>query len=398
LGQYTGIDPLIFRIVLVVLAVFGGSGVVLYALGWLFIPAEGETDSEAERLVRGRGTLRVIAAAALAVVALIIFGQIFAGGPGPGFGGAVALAVVGVAAYFILRSDDRMSRSGDRPDAPGSPAPPGTSPPVASGTYGQTLGTAYAAGAPSSAPSGPHGDTTAPLPPYYPPPPPGPLLPDPAPTPPPRPRRERSLLGRITVSVVLLVIGVLLAVRAASSDPAPFTVVPAAALALVGLGLLVGAFYGRSRWLILLGVVLALATGAAAASESVGKEGIGVRTWAPSSIGEVQPEYRLGIGDATLDLSAVSVPAGERVVVEVAVDVGELDVLVPHEPTIDIESDTESVEASGQRTPTGSGSSSPDRIATSGRATAQRGPSTSTFGWLGHPEGSRHMEARDVTP
>jgi hypothetical protein len=225
------------------------------------------------------------------------------------------------------------------------------------------------------------------------------LLPDPAPTPPPRPRRERSLLGRITVSVVLLVIGVLLAVRAASSDPAPFTVVPAAALALVGLGLLVGAFYGRSRWLILLGVVLALATGAAAASESVGKEGIGVRTWAPSSIGEVQPEYRLGIGDATLDLSAVSVPAGERVVVEVAVDVGELDVLVPQEPTIDIESDTESggsiwtADADGFRQL----ESGQDRYFRTGDSSAGTIDLDLRVG-LGTLRVHETMEARDVTP
>lgn len=348
LGQYTGIDPLIFRIALVVLAVFGGSGLVLYGLGWLFIPAEGQAESEAERLVRGRGTLRVIAAGALAVLGLLVFGQVFASGPGPGLAGVVVLAVIGVAAYLVLRSDH------PKPPAAGWVAgSPGflSGAPAGSGTYGQTPGTAYtpAAGGPSSATEPPsaatapaYGDPTAPLPPYYPPPPQGPLMAEPPIPPPPRPRRARSLLGRLTLSATLLVVGVLLAIRAADSDPAPVTVVPAAALATVGIGLLVGAFYGRSRWLILLGVVLAIATGVAAASEEVGDRGIGVRTWAPQSVLEVLPEYRLGIGEATLDLSGVSVPAGERLVVEAAVDVGELIVLLPPDAAVDIETHTES--------------------------------------------------------
>ena len=42
LGRYAGIDPLIFRILFVVLAVFGGSGLLLYALGWLLVPEDGE--------------------------------------------------------------------------------------------------------------------------------------------------------------------------------------------------------------------------------------------------------------------------------------------------------------------------------------------------------------------
>ena len=51
LGRYFDIDPLIFRVVLVVLAVFGGSGLLLYAIGWLLIPEEGESRSPAERLL-----------------------------------------------------------------------------------------------------------------------------------------------------------------------------------------------------------------------------------------------------------------------------------------------------------------------------------------------------------
>ncbi len=44
LGAYLGIDPVLLRIAFVVLAIGGGSGVLLYILGWVLIPeaAEGE--------------------------------------------------------------------------------------------------------------------------------------------------------------------------------------------------------------------------------------------------------------------------------------------------------------------------------------------------------------------
>src|SRR6516165_4843792 len=45
LGEYFGIDPVIIRILVVVLTIFGGSGLLLYAAGWLLIPDEGEEHS-----------------------------------------------------------------------------------------------------------------------------------------------------------------------------------------------------------------------------------------------------------------------------------------------------------------------------------------------------------------
>jgi phage shock protein C len=42
LGRYLGVDPVIIRIGLVLLAVFGGSGVLLYLIGLVVIPEEAE--------------------------------------------------------------------------------------------------------------------------------------------------------------------------------------------------------------------------------------------------------------------------------------------------------------------------------------------------------------------
>jgi phage shock protein C len=51
LGRYLGVDPVIIRIGLVLLAVFGGSGVLLYLIGLVVIPeeAEGEVTGPAAR-------------------------------------------------------------------------------------------------------------------------------------------------------------------------------------------------------------------------------------------------------------------------------------------------------------------------------------------------------------
>ena len=38
LGRYFGIDPVVFRIAFVVLTLAGGSGSLLYLVGWLMIP------------------------------------------------------------------------------------------------------------------------------------------------------------------------------------------------------------------------------------------------------------------------------------------------------------------------------------------------------------------------
>ena len=45
LARYLGVDVAWIRIGFVVLALFGGSGVLLYLIGWLAIPQEGEDDS-----------------------------------------------------------------------------------------------------------------------------------------------------------------------------------------------------------------------------------------------------------------------------------------------------------------------------------------------------------------
>ena len=40
LGEHFGIDPVIIRIIMVILVFTGGPGIILYLLFWLFIPRQ----------------------------------------------------------------------------------------------------------------------------------------------------------------------------------------------------------------------------------------------------------------------------------------------------------------------------------------------------------------------
>jgi phage shock protein C len=51
LAKYFNLDPVIFRILFVLLA-FTGAGIPIYLIAWLIIPAEGEPESIGDSLVR----------------------------------------------------------------------------------------------------------------------------------------------------------------------------------------------------------------------------------------------------------------------------------------------------------------------------------------------------------
>jgi phage shock protein PspC (stress-responsive transcriptional regulator)/predicted membrane protein len=329
LGRYFNVDPLIFRVVLVTLAIFGGSGLLLYAVGWLLVPEEGDNESEVSRLVNGRATTKIIGGVLLAVVGLIAVGN-FAR-TSFGFGGFAALVAIAIAVYLFSRSDDRPLVA---PRKAPAPTPPAFSAPAAPGAYGQTTGTAYAPAAPAAAP-------TQPI--VYPPP-----VAPPAPTPPPRP--PRSPLGKVTLSLALVAAGALVAWNLATTHDVPAEIVLAVCLAVVGLGLVVGGFAGRARRLIFVGALLVIATTAAGVSHVGLRGGIGDRSWAPRSVAAVHDTYRLGIGQARLDLSQVQFAPGETVTVAFRQGVGDLLIVVPAQVPIDVVTD---VSAGAIRMPSG---------------------------------------------
>ncbi|MFG2048347.1 PspC domain-containing protein [Micromonospora sp. NPDC048935] len=175
-------------------------------------------------------------------------------------------------------------------------------------------------------PFAPHGPYASPAPAASPPPKP--------PKPPKRPK-ERSPLGAVTFSLIFLALGVValldlldvFAISAASYF--------AAALATIGLGLLVGTWFGRARWLIALGLVTAAALGTATVADSYDRiRGVdGAVTWAPTDYRDLADRYENSFGDAVLDLRGIDFAKRDSQVT-VAINFGKATVVVP--PNVDV--------------------------------------------------------------
>jgi phage shock protein PspC (stress-responsive transcriptional regulator) len=323
LGRYTGVDPVVFRITLAVLAVFGGAGLVLYAIGWLLIPDDTATQSEAQRLVRGRGAVFTLFAFGIGVLGVIALGAMVGHGwPGPFPAIILAAAIGALIVYRHGYGEPSPSPQQQRGTAGGAPLgpPPGYSasstteaPQAAPTTTGPTY-TAPSYTAPSyTAPGDEHDE---------------PWLSPPPPPPAPAPRRPPSFLGPIGFSLGLVVAGVLLAIGASGAFDISAQGIFAAALLTVGLVLIAGAWFGRSRALIAWGAVLTAALVLAAAANVPLRGGIGNRHDTPISATDLQSSYHLGVGNQMLDLAQLELNGATRHVAA-TVGIGDLDVAVP---------------------------------------------------------------------
>ena len=162
-------------------------------------------------------------------------------------------------------------------------------------------------------------------------------------TPPPAPERSRSILGRATVGLTLVTVGVLWTLRLAGVLAVTAGQLLAAALLVVGLGLLVGAFVGRGRGLIWLGVVLlplvlvAQIPGASWVSAvpivSTDSTAAGELSLTPTEFDDLQSPYEMGAGSIRLDLTELPFD-GESVDLEVSVGAGEIRIIVPDDVTV----------------------------------------------------------------
>jgi phage shock protein PspC (stress-responsive transcriptional regulator) len=295
LGRTTDVDPVIYRVLFVVLTIFGGLGVLIYALGWLFIPDESSGVSEAERLLhRRRHWHRPRLLALIVSIAVVIWLTSVVHG---GHNLAVSIVVIALLGYLVLRDRGAVATV---PHAEAPTEPLGDAPaPDAPGSW-------WAATQHPTPPEPPR----APLP----------------------PRTPGSRLGWITLSVALVVAGALIAAREAGVHHLSVTNILAATVIVIGCGLLVGSVVGRARWLVLPGGALAVALLALTGIGVPIDGGIGDRTWHPTNV--VARSYHLGIGHAVLDLRDVPLDTSGPTYIDASVALGELKVLVPDRVTV----------------------------------------------------------------
>ncbi len=127
LGRHFDLDPVVFRVATGVLAVAGGIGLIFYGFAWLLLPAEGEEETEARRLLSGRVGGSSLTAVLMALVGCGLFlTMLGANRDAVGFAILLVFAVSGAAVWSQRRSAAAAWPScGDSP--PGSSA--GSSPP-----------------------------------------------------------------------------------------------------------------------------------------------------------------------------------------------------------------------------------------------------------------------------
>ena len=316
LAAYLGVEPLWIRVAFVLISIPGGLGVLLYLLGWVLIPEEGEQAAIGEGLLEHLRRAPTWVAIALFVLAGIVFFD-RPWGP-PAFWAA---ALIGVGIWLYRNDSHRQPPVGGPPVGP----PAGGTPP--------TEGTPPTGNPPAfDAPPPPSYQAAA-----------GAAYPSPAayaarPVAVPRTRRPRSFLGRYTAAVVLVVLGLTAALDNIGAITVPARVYPALALLVVGAGLIVGAFWGRSRALILAGLLILPVAAAASLVRVPLRGGTGQRVYAPATLQTVAPEYRLAAGQIHLDLTQL--PWASTVQTRIRVAAGDIEVVVPSDVTVDFRGHT----------------------------------------------------------
>jgi hypothetical protein len=141
-------------------------------------------------------------------------------------------------------------------------------------------------------------------------------------------------LTRLVLSLALVAFGAVVLVDVAGAR-VPASVYFAVPLTVVGGGLVIGAWYGRARRLIAFGAVLGVLLAITAGLEGTRLTGHRQTVnWRPAGVQQLDPGYRLDVGNAELDLSALDF-AGRTESVAVHVSVGNLRIVLP--PNVDVE-------------------------------------------------------------
>ncbi|WP_162599941.1 PspC domain-containing protein [Nocardioides solisilvae] len=299
LARHLDVDPLVLRIAFVVLAFFGGAGLVLYGALWLLLPEDGADRAPLHLDERSRG-LAVVGAGVLAALLLLGDSWNLYWFPWP-------LALLALAVWFFFFRDGAGN-------APVPPAPPT----YAGSTSVDPVDPAGRAEAAPVAPPGSYAATYVRTP----------LPPRPPLTRPRDPRRRGPRLFWFTCALVVLALGVLGTVDLAGA-PVTDSAYPALALGIVAVLLVVGAFWGRAGGLVALGLLASAVMAGSLATEEFRGEHLAV---VPDTAAQVQADYEMGAGELVLDLREVAdLDALDGRRVHVSGGVGRIEVLLPEE-------------------------------------------------------------------
>lgn len=313
LGRHYDLDPVIFRVVLAVLAVAGGLGLMAYGFAWLLIPLDGEDENEGRRLLSGRVEGPALTAVLCALVGSGLLLSMLDDPDVVSFSVVVLAALAGAAHWAQRRRraeqegpvDAAVQAVADGPArVPGhGGAPPETQAPPAPGTTSWWQ---------------------------------EPLTKD---GPSVRRFQGRDRRGGIGGWILLLATAACTAGVLASWQSWPLgrslEIGLACALTVCGLGLAISARYGRTGagTIVMALLTCLLLAPAAALPKSVSADWIRA-DWKPASAAGVRSRYDLGAGYGSLDLSALKLTKDQTVMTRVSLGAGWLRVVVPRDATV----------------------------------------------------------------
>lgn len=299
LGSYFGVDPVLFRVVFATSAFFGGAGILAYLLAWAAIPDEGTERAPIDGLVTGLRRRGVPLWVAVVIGSILLWAVAFSWWlPGPFFP-AVAIAVLLIAIYGRRQWQAETTPTVDLTKPADNGATAGTPAPHQRPAWADEA-RAWARESRAAA----------------------------------RVRRRRARpIALSTVAVLAITLVTLGFIDSITGIPA--VVYFWTALGIVTLGLLVGAISRRFPfsvlWLVIPSLVGVIAL---AGSHASFHDGVGQRTWTPTSTPAAQ--YRLGVGHSTLDLR--SMPALDTArTVRVTAGAGWIQILVPKSANVRFE-------------------------------------------------------------
>ncbi|MFH0516706.1 PspC domain-containing protein [Streptomyces sp. M41] len=345
LGRQCDMDPVIFRITLAVLSATGGLGLLFYGFAWLFVPYDDEDENEVRKLLTGRVDGQALTAVLFALIGCGVFLTLLSNGGVLAFGVVLSVLLAGAGYWSRHRGapdPDPLAAQAVADAPPEAQAPPVPAaypswwrdPIVKDGTH--EGGTGYLWGPRDSrdrdiaaavnigqgATWSSREDLRARRP------------------PPPKPRGPRWIGGWV---FLLALLAGALGTGATWEDDALGTSLQtglACALLVIGLGIAVSAFLGRTgAGSIFLAVITAgLLAASAALPKDIGTRWI-ERTWQPAAVADVRQQYDLGTGVGTLDLTEVRFTGDGTVTTRADVGVGRLKVIVPKDVTVKLSID-----------------------------------------------------------
>jgi phage shock protein PspC (stress-responsive transcriptional regulator) len=357
LAGFLGTEVLLLQIAFVLLSLFTGAGVLLYAAGWLALPQEDDPDPRP--LALNDNPLAAVAGILLAMLGFLAMGQGIVWGPNV----FIPVAMILAGAWILNQRAEAASRGPIPSPAPGEPArvappPPAPRPPA----------TPPAPPPPATPPA-----PTSPIPPNPAatnPPPAQPHPPQPTWRPPPRPTWHTSPLAgarpatthaprapgshwaqarldqpepephrgstvtTVTMAVTAVVVGTLLVIRNVGNAELGATVFVGSVVAVLGAGIVASAFLSRSLPLIFLSLLGVVALVMAPMIDATMGGGLGTRRAEISAErGLAEPSYSLGAGEMIIDLRGLDPNLDHEV--EVSLGAGPAQIIVDHDMEVE---------------------------------------------------------------